>query len=79
MLYDFVDTQKLDYGEMVGLLEGLRDGAGRGKGYGLGWFVGRDGETHCGVDEEELMFGYRHGSDVRAAVQTTGVGTWATY
>jgi hypothetical protein len=47
------------------------------KTYGLGWFVGRDGETHCGVDQEELKMGYTHkgGEDVRKAT-ITRVGEW---
>ncbi|KAK8116260.1 hypothetical protein PG984_012762 [Apiospora sp. TS-2023a] len=57
MLYDFVGTAKLTNAEMVRKLEGL------GKTYGLGWFEGRDGQTHCGVDEEELTGSYKHGID----------------
>jgi hypothetical protein len=40
-----------------------------GKTYGLGWFTGRDGENHCGVDQEELIRGYTHkaGDDARKA------------
>jgi len=79
MLWDFVDTQKFGFGEMVVMLEGLRGEDGVGKRYGLGWFRGRDGEIHCGVDEEVLMAGYRHGSDVREAVQTRGMGTWEVW
>lgn len=93
MLYDFVDTQKLNYAGMVAMLEGLRkeetggvgDGegdfekGGEGKTYGLGWFLGRDGERHCGIDEEDLLGPYRHGSDARAAVQTGAVGSWAVW
>ena len=33
------------------------------KTYGLGWFQGRDGQSHCGVDEEELLSGYKFGYD----------------
>lgn len=57
MLYDFVGTSKLSNAEMVRKLEGL------GKTYGLGWFQGRDGQSHCGVDEEELLSGYSLGYD----------------
>ncbi|KAG6004580.1 hypothetical protein E4U21_000914 [Claviceps maximensis] len=31
--------------------------------YGLGWFQGRDGQIHCGVDREELTSSYQHGVD----------------
>lgn len=55
MLYDFVDTETMGTEAME---RHLRK---KGKRYGLGWFRGRDGEDHCGVDEEELVSGYRHG------------------
>ncbi|KAI9874761.1 MAG: hypothetical protein M1830_009309, partial [Pleopsidium flavum] len=48
MLYDFVDTETYNTDKME---RHLRD---KGKKYGLGWFRGRDGEDHCGVDEEPL-------------------------
>lgn len=57
MLYDFVGTEKLNNREMEERLVGI------GKKYGLGWFKGRDGEIHCGVDEEELTGNYKHGRD----------------
>jgi hypothetical protein len=57
MLYNFVGTAKLTNVQMREKLEEL------GKTYGLGWFNGRDGQTHCGVDEEELMGNYKHGID----------------
>lgn len=57
MLYDFVGTAKLSNAAMARRLDGL------GKTYGLGWFEGRDGQTHCGVDEEELTGSYKHGVD----------------
>lgn len=57
MLYDFVGTEKYSNSRMVNFLTET------GKTYGLGWFEGRDGRVHCGVDEEELMNGYVHGVD----------------
>lgn len=57
MLYDFVGTEKKDSAQMLRFLAGV------GKRYGLGWFEGRDGRTHCGIDEEELSATYRHGVD----------------
>lgn len=57
MLYDFVGTEKFSNTEMVRFLDGI------GKTYGLGWFEGRDGNIHCGVDQEDLNAGYRHGVD----------------
>ncbi|UNI20574.1 hypothetical protein JDV02_006648 [Purpureocillium takamizusanense] len=56
MLYDFVGTHKYSGAEMARKLA-------EGKSYGLGWFVGRDGQTHCGVDQEELTSNYKHGVD----------------
>lgn len=57
MLYDFVGTEKYSNARMVSFLTET------GKTYGLGWFEGRDGKVHCGVDEEELMNTYAHGVD----------------
>jgi hypothetical protein len=57
MLYNFVDMAKSTNAERRDKLERL------GKTYGLGWFTGRDGQTHCGVDEEELTGNYKHGID----------------
>ncbi|OLN85946.1 hypothetical protein CCHL11_05457 [Colletotrichum chlorophyti] len=57
MIYDFVGTSKLSNAGMVRHLDQL------GKTYGLGWFEGRDGQTHCGVDQEELLGYYKHGMD----------------
>ncbi|KAF7537084.1 hypothetical protein G7Z17_g12922 [Cylindrodendrum hubeiense] len=54
MLYNFVGTAKLNNAQMVKKLDD-------GKTYGLGWFKGRDGQTHCGVDQEELISSYKHG------------------
>lgn len=53
MLYDFVGTAKMSGAQVAARLEGI------GKTYGLGWFRGRDGLPHCGVDEEELLSRYR--------------------
>ncbi|CAJ2503288.1 Uu.00g106820.m01.CDS01 [Anthostomella pinea] len=57
MLYDFVGTAKFTNAQMMRRLDDI------GKTYGLGWFDGRDGQTHCGVDEEELSGNYKHGID----------------
>jgi len=55
MLVDFVDKAKLGNKGMERELERI------GKTYGLGWFDGRDGQTHCGVEAEELTSDYKHG------------------
>lgn len=57
MIWGFVGTAKLDHKGMVRHLAAREQ-----QTYGLGRFVGRDGQTHCGVDEEELLGGYKHGS-----------------
>ncbi|OAA54274.1 hypothetical protein SPI_08893 [Niveomyces insectorum RCEF 264] len=57
MLWDFVGTSKMNNAAMLARLEAL------GRTYGLGWFEGRDGQTHCGVDHEELMSSYKLGYD----------------
>lgn len=72
MLYDFVGTEKMNNDEMVKKLASV------GKTYGLGWFIGRDGEMHCGVDEEELVSAYKHGDDARKASQPWREN-WETY
>jgi hypothetical protein len=61
MLYDFVGTAKLSNAQMARRLEGI------GKTYGLGWFKGRDGQRHCGVDEEELLSKYKFEYDYTRA------------
>ncbi|KAF4507871.1 hypothetical protein G6O67_004322 [Ophiocordyceps sinensis] len=58
MLYDFVGTAK-----MSSRAETARRLHAGGRRYGLGWFEGRDGQTHCGVDQEELTSNYKHGVD----------------
>lgn len=62
MLYTFVGTSKLSPAQMVDHLDD-------GSTYGLGWFEGRDGQTHCGIDQEELISGYKHGIDFAQGIQ----------
>lgn len=57
MLYEFVGKEKYSDAAMLSHLTDV------GRTYGLGWFEGRDGRTHCGIDEEELSATYRHGVD----------------
>ncbi|KAK4168880.1 hypothetical protein QBC43DRAFT_82387 [Cladorrhinum sp. PSN259] len=73
MLYAFVGTNKLGNKEMVEFLENKV-----GKEYGLGWFRGRDGRIHCGVDEEELLSDWRRGYDysLAGAPWEEEVGNW---
>jgi hypothetical protein len=69
MLYSFVGTSKMSSAEMARRLD---DGKTT---YGLGWFLGRDGQTHCGVDQEELISRYKHGIDFSAGNQPWNM-TW---
>lgn len=63
MLYDFVGTDTMSSADVARrlLVAAARDGSST---YGLGWFQGRDGQIHCGVDREELTSSYQHGVDV---------------
>jgi hypothetical protein len=71
MLVRFVDTEKLDRRRMAKHLEQ------QGKTFALGWFVGRDGEDHLGIDEEPVLAGYEYGVN-RANTRMLGhqIGTW---
>ncbi|KAM0511495.1 hypothetical protein ACHAPE_009850 [Trichoderma viride] len=62
MLYDFVGTEKFTASQ-------VRQRLGEYKVYGLGWFVGRDGQKHCGVDQEELISNYKHGISLKEGTQ----------
>ena len=74
MLDDFIETEKMDSKEMTKHLEGL------GKTYALGWFHGRDGEVHCGGDQEPRIAPYTHGFDFRTTrLHTNEIGTWEHY
>ncbi|KAI9675802.1 MAG: hypothetical protein M1829_003227 [Trizodia sp. TS-e1964] len=72
MLYDFVGTEKLNANQMTQHLKK------KNKTYGLGWFKGRDGEDHCGVDEEPLLSKYKHGSRFQDA-RAPWLGNWGVY
>lgn len=61
MLNDFIDTEKLNNKQMETRLMTL------GKTYGLGWFRGRDGKTHCAIDEEPMKSRYVHGKSYAMA------------
>ncbi|KAH8695453.1 hypothetical protein BGW36DRAFT_298765 [Talaromyces proteolyticus] len=61
MLDDFVNTERFSNDKMRSMLVGLN------KRYGLGWFRGRDGKPHCGIDEEPMLSKYVHGVSYRHA------------
>lgn len=60
-LYHLVDTETVP---VSGVLKNLEKS---GKTFGFGWYSGRDGEVHCGVDEEELFGEYRHGEEYKGS------------
>jgi len=74
MLVTFVDTEKFDSSQMTRHLERV------GKTYGLGWFSGRDGEDHLGIDEEPMLAEYKYGVDwTKGRVLPSHIGTWEHY
>jgi hypothetical protein len=74
MLVTFVDTEKFDSGQMTRHLERV------GKSYALGWFSGRDGEDHVGIDEEPILAKYEYGVDwAKARVRPSEIGNWEVY
>ncbi|KAF2852310.1 hypothetical protein T440DRAFT_393144, partial [Plenodomus tracheiphilus IPT5] len=74
MLVSFVDTETFDSGKMTKHLEQS------GKTYALGWFAGRDGDDHLGIDEEEILSGYKYGYDwTNSRVRPGQVGMWEHY
>ncbi|KAF2738113.1 hypothetical protein EJ04DRAFT_70778 [Polyplosphaeria fusca] len=74
MLVSFVDTEKLDSSQMTKHLEQS------GKTYALGWFSGRDGDDHLGIDEEPMLAPYNYGVDwTKTRVLGNQIGTWEQY
>lgn len=67
----FVDTEKLTSSQMTRHLEK------QGKTYALGWFSGRDGDDHLGIDEEPILKGYVYGEKWKdTRVLGHQIGTW---
>jgi hypothetical protein len=74
MLVSFVDTERLNSSQMVRHLEK------GGKTYALGWFSGRDGDDHLGIDEEPILAEYKYGVDwTKTRVLGNQIGTWEHY
>ncbi len=74
MLVNFVDTELFDTHKMTKHLEK------GGKKYALGWFNGRDGEDHLGIDEEEILSKYEYGVDwTNSRLRAGQVGQWEHY
>ncbi len=72
MLWDFVGTEDMNSRQMTAHLRK------KGKKYGLGWFRGRDGNDHCGIDHEPLLSSYRHGVAFEEAHKPWS-SDWETY
>lgn len=73
MLVHFENT------EMMSTSERRKKLAKTGKTYGFGWFQGRDGQRHLGIDCEELLADYRFGANhdhIGATIRGTDVGGW---
>jgi hypothetical protein len=74
MLLTFVDTERLTSGQMTKYLEKQE------KKYALGWFKGRDGDHHLGIDEEPILDGYVYGEKYRdKRLLGHQIGTWEQY
>ncbi|KAH6616636.1 hypothetical protein C7974DRAFT_48621 [Boeremia exigua] len=74
MLLSFVDTEKLTSSQMTKHLEK------QGKTYALGWFSGRDGDDHLGIDEEPILQAYEYGKNWKATrMLGHQIGTWEHY
>ncbi|KAF1842120.1 uncharacterized protein K460DRAFT_380058 [Cucurbitaria berberidis CBS 394.84] len=74
MLVSFVDTEMFDSSKMTKHLEKS------GKTYALGWFSGRDGDDHLGIDEEEILSEYKYGFDwTDSRLRPGQVGMWEHY
>lgn len=73
-LYNFVDVEKFNKAQRLAHLLNLN------KRYGFGWFKGRDGEMHCGIDEEPLMYSYKAEQNPKySIVQASEIGGWERY
>jgi len=72
MLTDFGGTEQQSTEERRRKLEKL------GMKYGFGWYLGRDGKRHLGIDFEPLLGGFKVGKDPRSAVVDELVG-WEVY
>lgn len=67
----FVDTERFTSSQMTRHLEK------QGKTYALGWFSGRDGDDHLGIDEEPILKEYVYGEKWKdTRVLGHQIGTW---
>lgn len=75
MLVDFEGTEEASTAERRDKLAAI------GKTYGFGWFKGRDGNRHLGIDFEELLGSYTFGdeSHQKGTMRGGDVGTWETF
>jgi hypothetical protein len=61
MLTDFSGTEQMDTNQRKAYLKLKAEG----KTYGFGWYRGRDGKQHVGIDEEDLLRPYTGGEGER--------------
>lgn len=75
MLVDFEGTEEASTAERRDKLAAI------GKTYGFGWFKGRDGNRHLGIDFEQLLGSYTFGdeSHQKGTMRAGDVGTWETF
>lgn len=75
MLVDFEGTEQASTAQRRDKLAKI------GKTYGFGWFKGRDGNRHLGIDFEELLGSYTFGdeSHEKGTMRGGDVGTWETF
>jgi hypothetical protein len=75
-LVDFINVEKHSKGQREQHLKQLN------KRYGFGWYTGRDGQMHCGIDEEPLYCTYEKGlnrAPLSAIINSGEVGSWEEY
>ncbi|KAA8895868.1 hypothetical protein FN846DRAFT_967588 [Sphaerosporella brunnea] len=70
MLTDFSGTELMSTKQRKKRLEEI------GNKYGFGWYLGRDGNRHLGIDQEPLLERYTFGNDPRKAVVDGNLGSW---
>jgi hypothetical protein len=61
-LLNFVNVEKFSRSQREAHLLKL------GKTYGFGWYLGRDGCDHLGIDEEPLLYSYKYGQNPKYSV-----------
>lgn len=73
-MFSFIDVEKFSRSQReVHLLN-------QGRTYGFGWYSGRDGNDHLGIDEEPLLYSYKNGQSPKySVVRGDEIGRWERY